>query len=67
MVLVVVRPQPGANYIAISDEFGAVSTKSQKTLPADIKVTWGFDATRFIRKSVAEVQQTILVAFALVI
>ncbi len=67
MVLVVVRPQPGANYITIADEFRRRVNLIQKTLPADIKVSWGFDATRFIRRSVAEVQQTILIAFALVI
>ncbi len=38
----------------------------QKSLPADVEVSWGFDASRFIRRSVAEVRQTILIAFGLV-
>jgi multidrug efflux pump len=66
MVLVVVRPQPGANYIAIADEFRRRVDVIQRGLPADIEVSWAFDASRFIRQSVAEVRQTILVAFGLV-
>ena len=60
MVLVVVRPQPGANYIAIADEFQRRVELIENTLPSDIEVAWAFDASRFIRKSVAEVRQTIL-------
>jgi multidrug efflux pump len=66
MVLVVARPQPGANYIAIADEFKRRVEMIQRSLPADIEVSWSFDASRFIRKSVAEVRQTILIAFGLV-
>jgi multidrug efflux pump len=66
MVLVVVRPQPGANYIAIADEFKRRVDLIQKTLPEDIEVSWAWDASRYIRKSVAEVRQTIFIAFALV-
>ncbi|MCD4747846.1 MAG: efflux RND transporter permease subunit, partial [Thermoanaerobaculales bacterium] len=66
MVLVVVRPQPGANYIAIADEFRRRVEMIEKTLPADISVAWAFDASRHIRKSVTEVRQTILIAFGLV-
>jgi multidrug efflux pump len=36
------------------------------TLPADIDVSLVFDSSRYIRKSVAEVQQTIFIAFGLV-
>jgi multidrug efflux pump len=66
MVLVVVRPQPGANYVAIADEFNRRIEMIRKTLPEDIEVSWAFDASRYIRKSVAEVRQTILIAFGLV-
>ena len=66
MVLVVGRPQPGANYIAITDEFHRRVALIEKNLPADIEVAWAFDASRFVRKSVAEVKQTILIAFILV-
>ena len=66
MVLVVVRPQPGANYVAIADEFRRRVEMIQRSLPSDVEVSWAFDASRFIRKSISEVRQTILVAFGLV-
>ncbi len=66
MVLVVARPQPGANYIAIADEFRRRVEMIKRSLPPDVEVAWAWDASRFIRKSVAEVRQTILIAFGLV-
>ncbi len=66
MVLVVASPQPGANYIAIADEFKRRVEMIKKSLPEDVEVSWAFDASRYIRKSVAEVRQTILIAFGLV-
>jgi multidrug efflux pump len=66
MVVVVVRPQPGANYVSIADEFRHRVETIQSSLPSDIEVAWAFDASRYIRKSVSEVQQTILIAFGLV-
>ncbi len=67
MVAVVARPQAGANYIEIVDEFRRRVAQIQTELPADVKIDYGFDATEHIRKSVTEVQQTVLVAFSLVI
>ncbi len=66
MVVVVITPQPGANYITIADEFTRRVEHIQRTLPEDIEVSPGFDASRYVRKSVAEVRQTILIAFGLV-
>jgi len=66
MVVVVVRPQPGANYVSIADEFRRRVEMIQSSLPPDIEVAWAFDASRHIRKSVAEVRQTVLIAFGLV-
>jgi multidrug efflux pump len=39
----------------------------KKTLPSDIKTGIGFDITTFIRESIKEVEQTIIVAFSLVV
>ena len=39
----------------------------QKDLPDDVKVSYGFDNTRFIRASISEVEETVYVAFLLVI
>ena len=66
MVLVVARPQPGANYIAITDEFNRRVEQIKRGLPADVDVASAFDASRYVRKSIDEVQQTIFIAFCLV-
>ena len=67
MVAVVLRPLPGANYVAIADLFYERVEQIQRDLPDDVKVDFGFDASEYIRKSVTEVEQTIAVAFILVI
>ncbi|MDR2917247.1 MAG: efflux RND transporter permease subunit, partial [Tannerella sp.] len=60
-------PQPGANQIEISDEVMVRLKQMEKDLPDDIIVEVGFDNTRFIRASIAEVEDTILIAFIMVI
>ncbi|MDB5051629.1 MAG: acriflavin resistance protein [Fibrobacteres bacterium] len=60
-------PQPGANHIAIADEFYLRLAAMEKELPKDIKVSIGFDTTRFIVKSLHEVGETIFIALILVI
>ncbi len=67
MVAVVVRPQPGSNYIQISDEVQRRLPAIRKNLPEDVSVEPGFDITTYIRNSVREVQQTIALALALVV
>jgi multidrug efflux pump len=67
MVGVVLRPQPGANQIDIADEFHRRLETLRPELPEDVQLGIGLDTTRFVRASVAEVGQTLLVAFGLVI
>lgn len=67
MVGVVLIPQPGANQIEIMDEFYRRVESIKKDLPADIETAIGFDSTKYVRASIKEVQQTIFVAFILVI
>ena len=67
MVGVVVIPQPGANHIDIADAVYERMEQMQKDLPDDVEYTYGFDNTRFIRASIAEVESTVYEAFALVI
>ncbi|MFA3784163.1 efflux RND transporter permease subunit [Melioribacteraceae bacterium 4301-Me] len=67
MVGVTIIPQPGANYIKIADEFYRRIDQIKKDLPPDIGLGIGFDVTKYIRQSIAEVEETILLAFALVI
>ncbi len=67
MVGVVLIPQPGANNIEIVDEFYERIEEIEREIPADISTGVGFDTTEYVRDSISEVQQTILVAFTLVV
>lgn len=67
MVGMAIRPQPGANQIAIADEFYRRLAQLKKDLPADVDVSIGFDTTRYIRRSIREVEETIFVALTLVV
>ncbi len=67
MVGVVLVAQPGANNIAITDEFYKRVEQIKKDLPSDIKTGIGFDVTSYIKESIAEVKQTIFLAFSLVV
>lgn len=60
-------PQPGANYIQISNEFYKRYAQIQKELPPDIKVNIALDTTKFVRRSVEEVGETLAIAFLLVV
>jgi multidrug efflux pump len=67
MVGVVIRPLPGANYVAIADAFYERLDDLQRNVPDDLRLGIGFDTTQNIRASIREVQQTIFLALALVI
>ena len=67
MVGVVLVAQPGANNIAITDEFYKRVDQIKKDLPSDIKTGIGFDVTTYIKESINEVEQTIFLAFSLVV
>ena len=67
MVGVAVIPQPGANHIEIADAVYERMKTMEKDLPEDVKYTYGFDNTRFIRASISEVESTVYEAFILVI
>lgn len=60
-------PQPGSNYIEIADEVYRRLEQIKKNLPEDIDVKVGFDVTTFIRASIFEVEETIYIAFLLVV
>jgi multidrug efflux pump len=60
-------PQPGSNEIAIADEFYKRFEQIKKDLPEDIQIDVAMDKTKFIRNSVDEVKETLLISFALVI
>ena len=67
MVGVWVVPQPGSNYVEIADEVYKRVEQIKKDLPPEYKLNVAIDNTRFIRQSVSEVEETILIAVLLVI
>ncbi len=67
MVGVVLRPLPGANYIAIADAFYERLEDIKGDMPPDLQLGIGFDTTQQIRESITEVRQTIFIALGLVI
>ena len=60
-------PQPGANYIEISDEFTKRLEEIKKSQKSDISFTTLIDNTRTVRRSLTEVKETLLIAILLVI
>jgi len=66
-VTVVIIPQPGANQIEISDEAMIRMELLKKDLPEDVLLDVSFDNTKFIRASIAEVEETVYIAFLLVV
>jgi multidrug efflux pump len=66
MVGVAIIPQPNTNAIAIADEFYKRLAEIQRVLPPEYTAEIGYDFTSNVRKSVSEVQETLLVAFSLV-
>jgi HAE1 family hydrophobic/amphiphilic exporter-1/multidrug efflux pump len=62
-----IMPQPGANYINISDEFNKRLEEIKRTQKGDLVFTILFDNTTNVRKSLTEVKETLLIAISLVI
>jgi multidrug efflux pump len=67
MVGVVIIPQPGTNQVEIADEFYVRLKQLERDVPEDLELTVGFDNTQYIRASISEVQETIFIAFGLVV
>jgi HAE1 family hydrophobic/amphiphilic exporter-1/multidrug efflux pump len=62
-----VIPQPGANNIAIADEFYKRLADIQRSSKSDIQLKVLIDNTQNIRSSLAEVKETLIIAFILVV
>ncbi len=67
MVGVAMQPQPGSNYIEIVDEAYNRVEMLKNEIPSDIIVGVGLDITDSIRRSIRDVQYTIMIAFILVL
>ncbi|GAB3574542.1 efflux RND transporter permease subunit [Spirosoma luteolum] len=66
-VILVLIPQPGANYVSIADEFYKRFEQLKKDLPSDIIVSVGIDRSTFIRRAIEEVGETLIISFVLVV
>lgn len=67
MIAVAIIPQPGTNYIQISDEIHKRLDEIKADLPKDIRLEISYDQTDNIRRSIREVKETLIVAFVLVV
>ncbi len=64
---VYVSPQPGANQVEISDALQKRLAQIQREKPADINLSVAYDNTRYVRTAIFEVQETLYIAFGLVV
>ena len=67
MIAMAIIPQPGSNYVAISDEFYRRYEQIKKEMPEDIKLNIALDQTKFIKRSISEVEETLIISLLLVI
>lgn len=67
MIMLAIIPMPGANYVSISNEFEKRLKQLQVDLPDDFVLNVGMDQTKFIKRSITEVQETLFIAVGLVV
>jgi multidrug efflux pump len=67
MIGMAIIPQPGSNHVEISDEFYKRYEALKAEVPEDIKLDIALDQTVFIKRSISEVKETLLIAIVLVI
>lgn len=66
-VAIAVVAQPGANNIEIADNLYKKLAQIEKDLPEDVSWVVSDDSTNYIRASISEVQETVFMAFILVL
>ena len=59
--------QPGSNQVEIANELYKRIDVIKKDLPSDIILEVGYDKTQFVRKAIAEVKETLIIAILLVV
>ncbi len=67
MIALAIIPQPGSNYVSISNEFYKRLEQIKKDVPPDVRLNIALDQTRFIKKSILEVEETLMISFLLVV
>ena len=66
-VMLALTPLPGANDIQIADEFYKRLDQIKKNLPAGVEINIARDKSIFVRQSVTDVLETLLIAILLVV
>lgn len=66
-VVLALIPLPGANDIQIADEFYKRLDQIKKTMPKGMELNIGRDKSVFVRQSVRDVMETLLIAIGLVV
>ena len=66
MIGLAITPQPGTNYLDISEEFYKQYELLKKDLPKEFELNVAIDTTIFIKKAILEVAETLLIALLLV-
>ncbi len=60
-------PLPGANHIQIADEFYKRFEQIKQNLPPGLRLYIGYDKSKFVRQSVRDVAETLIIAIFLVV
>ena len=66
-IILLIRRQPGANVIQISDQIHALLPELQASLPSSIHIVPSVDRTQTIRASLRDVNLTLVIAVLLVV
>jgi multidrug efflux pump len=67
MIAIAIIPLPGSNYVSIADEFYKRLEEIKVDQPEDIKFNISLDNTKFIKRSILEVEETLMISFLLVV
>jgi multidrug efflux pump len=67
MLGLAIVPLPGSNYVSIADEFYKRLESIRAEMPSDIQLDILTDQTKFIKRSISEVEETLLLSFVLVV
>jgi multidrug efflux pump len=67
MIGLAIVPQPGSNYVSIAQEFYKRYEQIKKDVPKDFTLSIALDQTKYINKSISEVQETLIISIMLVI
>jgi multidrug efflux pump len=62
-----VIPQPGSNWVEITDEFLRRYDQIKRDLPPDMIMDVGINKSKYVKKAISEVTETLFIAISLVV